>query len=350
MKRGSGISPVCESALEPRRSNGSRAGRHSATRPRLRIAEPAGFSARALERLREVADVELAECRRIELARIFAEVDAFWFRLGHRIDAAMLPARPRCRILATPVTGLDHIDLESCAARGMRVVSLKGEVDFLRNVRATAELTVGLALALMRRIPSAAADVLRGRWDRAAFRGSELHGRTAGIVGVGRLGSLVAESLRGFGMRVIGFDPRPDFPEHVARVDSLAALFAQSDLVSVHATYDATTDRLIDARALAHARPGAVLVNTARAGLVDEAALLAALESQRIAGAALDVISGEPDVGQDHPLIRYARSHENLLIVPHLGGNTFEAFEKTECFLAERVASLLRDLDGRRGS
>jgi D-3-phosphoglycerate dehydrogenase len=143
-------------------------------------------------------------------------------------------------------------------------------------------------------------------------------------------------------MRVVGFDPRPDFPPEVARAHSLAALFAQSDLVSVHASYDATTHHLIDAAVLSHARPGLVLVNTARAGLVDEAALLRALAEQRIAGAALDVLSGEPDVPRDHPLVRYARENANLLIVPHLGGNTFESFEKTELFLAQRVVGLLR--------
>jgi D-3-phosphoglycerate dehydrogenase len=201
---------------------------------------------------------------------------------------------------------------------------------------------VGLALALSRHIPRAAADVLDGRWDRGAFRGRELFGKTAGIVGVGRLGAIVANLFAAFGMRVIGYDPRPDFPAEVVRVGSLAELFEQADLVSVHASYDATTHHLIDEAVLARARPNLVLVNTARSGLIDEAALLRALERGGIAGAALDVISGEPDVTAEHPLIRHARNHSNLLIVPHLGGNTFESFEKTETFLAERVASLLR--------
>lgn len=311
-------------------------------RPRVRVAEPEGFSASALERLREAAEVELAPCARDEIARILGEVDVFWFRLGHRIDAGVLPHAPRCRILATPVTGLDHIDLAACAERGIRVVSLKGETDFLREVRATAELTLGLALALLRHVPAASADVLAGRWNRAAFRGHELYGKTAGIVGVGRLGSIVARYFAAFGMRVLGFDPRLELPPQVERVDSLEALFALSDLVSVHASYDATTHHLIDGRVLAHARPSLVLLNTARSGLLDEAALLRALEDGRIAGAALDVLSGEPDVSGAHPLVRYARAHSNLLIVPHLGGNTFESFEKTELFLAERVLSLLR--------
>ncbi len=316
-------------------------------RPRVRVAEPVGFSGSALRRLREVAEVELAPCRRDELARVFDEVDVFWFRLGHRLDALVLPRSPRCRIVATPVTGLDHIDLAACAERGIRVVSLKGEAAFLRDVRATAELTLGLALALLRHVPRAAADVLEGHWERGAFRGRELFGKTAGIVGVGRLGAIVAGYFAALGMHVIGYDPRPDFPAEVARVDSLSALFEQADLVSVHASFDATTHHLIDESVLTRARPGLILVNTARAGLIDEAALLRALAGGRIAGAALDVLSGEPDVTADHPLIRHARKHANLLIVPHLGGNTFESFEKTERFLAEKVISLL-GADGRR--
>jgi len=310
-------------------------------RPRVRIAEPAGFSASALRRLREVAEVELAPCRREDLPRVFDEVDVFWFRLAHRLDVRVLPRSPRCRIVATPVTGLDHIDLAACGERGIRVVSLKGEVAFLREVRATAELTLALALALLRHVPRAAADVLEGHWEREAFRGRELFGKTAGIVGVGRLGAIVASYFAALGMRVIGYDPRPDFPAEVARMDSLGALFEQSDLVSMHASYDAGTQPLIDQTVLARAKPGLVLVNTARAGLIDEAALLRALERGAIAGAALDVISGEPVVTAEHPLIRHARKHSNLLIVPHLGGNTFESFEKTEVFLAERVIALL---------
>ena len=162
-------------------------------RPRVRIAEPEGFSASALHRLREVADVSLEPCRPEDLAQVLRDVDVFWFRLGHKIDGSVLPEKPRCRIIATAVTGLDHIDLEACAERGIRVVSLKGESRFLRTVRATAELTIGLAIALMRHIPRAAADVLNGSWCRDEFRGHELYGKTAGIVGVGRLGSIVGE-------------------------------------------------------------------------------------------------------------------------------------------------------------
>jgi D-3-phosphoglycerate dehydrogenase len=313
-------------------------------RPRVRIAEPEGFSPSALNRLRAVADVSLAPCEPGDIERTLREVDVFWFRLGHKIDGTVLPEDGRPRIIATPVTGLDHIDLNACAERGIRVLSLRGERQFLRQVRATAELTIGLAIALMRHIPGASADVREGRWRRDEFRGHELYGKTAGIVGVGRLGSIVAEYYGAFGMHVLGHDPRSDFPSGVAAVNSLPELFERCDLVSLHAAYDETTHHLIDEAVLSRARPHLVLVNTARGNIVDEAALLNALKAGKIAGAALDVIAGEPQLAPDNPLLVYAREHDNLLIVPHIGGNTFESFEKTECFLAERVIQALADM------
>jgi D-3-phosphoglycerate dehydrogenase len=255
----------------------------------------------------------------------------------------MLEQATRCRILATPVTGLDHIDLDACAARGVRVVSLRGEVEFLEQVRGTAELTVALALALLRNIPQAANDVRAGGWNRDRFRGRELFDHTVGIVGLGRLGRLVAGYLRGFGMHVIGYDPRADFPHDLAtRVESLAGLAAQADLVSLHVTYDATTRHLVDSDVLHAMKPGAFLINTSRGGVLDEQALLDALRSGRLAGAALDVLDGEPFITAAHPLVAYAREHDNLLIVPHIGGSTVESFAKTEVFLAGKVVMALK--------
>jgi len=311
-------------------------------RPRVLIAEPDGFSPAAVARLSERCEVELRACDAAGIDAALATHDVVWFRLAHRFDAARLAKATRCRVLATPVTGLDHVDLQSCSARGIRVVSLKGEVEFLRTVRATAELTVALALALLRHVPGAAASVRAGAWDRDAFRGRELYGKTAGLVGMGRLGSIVAGFFRAFGMEVLGVDPRPDFPHALAtRVDSLEELLGRADLVSLHVSYDASTHHLIDAGAFAAMRPGAFLVNTSRGGVVDEAALLRALESGRLAGAALDVLQGEPTIDATHPIVAAAKLRDDLLVLPHVGGNTFESFEKTELFLAGRVLEAL---------
>ena len=310
---------------------------------RIRILEPLDFSPQAVQILQSAGEVDLRGCSRDELPAVFAEYDVVWLRLARRIEGALLGAHPRCRYLATPVTGLDHVDLAACAARGIRVISLRGEVEFLREVRATAELTVGLALALLRHIPAAAAATRVGQWNRDAFRGGELYGRTAGIVGMGRLGTLVAGYLRAFGMTVLGCDPRDDFPHDAAeRTATLNELLARSDLVVLLVSYDASTRGLLGAAQFRSMREGSYLINTSRGGVVDEQALLAALESGRLAGAALDVLDGEPDICPDHPLLAYARQHGNLLMVPHIGGNTRESFAKTEVFLANKVVDALR--------
>jgi D-3-phosphoglycerate dehydrogenase len=310
---------------------------------RILVAEPDDFSTEARAILAAAGEVELRACDRAALGAALRAYDVVWFRLAHRIDRALLEGA-RAKVIATPVTGLDHLDLDACAAASIQIVSLRGEVEFLKNVRATAELTVGLALGLMRRIVPAAADVRAGAWRRDRFRGHELHGKVAGIVGVGRLGRIVAGYLRGFGMDVIGADPRPDFPDEIPRVP-LAELLARADVVSLHVSYDASTRHLIGEAELARMKPTAVLINTARGGVVDEAALLDALRSARIAGAALDVLDGEPDVAA-HPLIEHAKTHDDLLIVPHLGGNTHESFAKTEVFLARRVVEALERVRG----
>lgn len=309
------------------------------------LAETEGFTPGVLAGLRDWADVELGPVPRGSIGAALRDFDIVWIRLGHRVAAADIPAQGRCRIIALPATGLDHIDLPACAQAGIRIAALKGEVEFLRSVRATAEHTVALALSLIRRLPAAHASVLEGRWDRDAFCGRELYGRTAGLVGLGRLGAIVAGYFRAFGMNVCGYDPRPDFPAELARrCGSLEELFAAADLISVHVTYDASTRHLITARHFARLRAGAVLVNTSRGGVVDQAALVAALTEGRLAGAALDVVDGEPDIGRDHPLVQYARRHENLILTPHIAGNTSDSLAKVEAFIAAKARRLWEEI------
>ncbi|MBK7864653.1 MAG: hypothetical protein IPJ65_39825 [Archangiaceae bacterium] len=311
-------------------------------RKRVLIAEPTGFSPRALAILGKEVEVVSQSLTAAEWPMAMMTYDAVWLRLAHRIDGSLLRGSLRCRALATAVTGLDHIDLDACKAAGVAVVSLKGETEFLKTVRATAELTVGLMLGLMRKIPAAAASVRGGDWARDRFRGNELYGKVAGVVGVGRLGKIVAGYLSAFGMKVIGYDPFSELPDFMGRAGSLAELMRASDVVSLHVSYQPSTHHLVDATALAAMKPSAFLVNTSRGGVVDEEALLAALDSKTIAGAALDVLSGEPAIDATHPVVTYSRTHDNVLIVPHIGGNTFESFEKTEAFIAEKLLAVLR--------
>ena len=308
------------------------------------IAEPECFTEAARAILESVGRVHLLDCDRDALARGFVEHDVVWVRLRNKVDEAVIGRAPKCRVIASGTTGLDHIDLEVAADRGIRVVSLKGESEFLERIRATAELAVGLTLALIRHIPRAAAAAANGVWNRDLFEGRQLFEKTAGIVGVGRLGKITAGYFQALGMDVVGFDPRADFPAGVRRADSLEALLRESDVVSLHASLEPSTVGLIGSAELSLMKRTAVLVNTARGGLIDEESLLAALRSGDIAGAALDVLASEPDVSAEDPLLAYARNHDNLLVVPHIGGRTRESLEDTEVFMAEKVVAALKEL------
>jgi D-3-phosphoglycerate dehydrogenase len=311
---------------------------------RILVAEPLDFTPEAVRILEDVGEVHLCGINDDEAEKVFQEYDVCWFRLARKIDRKLLGDNPRCKIIATATTGLDHIDLKACEELGIKVVSLKGETEFLKTVRATAELTVALALALMRRIPQAAQSVKEGVWNRDLFRGNELFGKTSGIIGIGRLGSIVADYFKVFGMNVIGYDPRHDFPNDAAkRVGSLHELLSQSDLISVHVVYNEATKKLLSEKEFTAMKDGAVLINTSRGGVIDEEALLDVLKNGKLSGAALDVLCGEPNIDSTHPLIAYAREHENLLIVPHIGGNTHESFVKTETFIARKVVDALKE-------
>ncbi len=309
--------------------------------PRVLIAEPDDFSEPALGLLREHCDVTMEATVPADLPAAFANFDAVWVRLASRVGAAEMGAAPRCRVLATATTGLDHIDLQAAAARNVQVVSLKGEAEFLRTVVATAEHTLALTLALLRRLAHAAEHVESGGWDRDLFRGSEIYGKRVGLVGVGRLGQLTARLFGAFGATVWGYDPRADFPADVERCADLALLAEKSDIVSVHAVFDESTEGLLGKTFFERLKPGAVLINTARGGIVDETAMLAALQHGRLGGVALDVLSGEPAIDASHPVVAYGQGRPEVLLTPHIGGNTRESFVKTETFVANKVLRAL---------
>jgi len=309
-------------------------------RPHLLISESQGFSPAALARLREVADVTAADLSRSALEREIGGADILWVRLRHRIDDALLARAPRLKIIATPTTGLTHIDLEAAERRGIRVVCLRGETSFLKEIRATAEHTIGLLLALIRHIPAAAAHVVAGGWDRDRFQGIELYGKTAAVVGYGRLGEIVARYLRAFDCRVLAVDPKRTSTdvEYCSLEDALRA----ADIVTLHVNLTPQSRQFFGANQFDCMRRGSYFLNTSRGELVDETALLGALRSGRLAGAALDVLCDEESGGMAaHPLVRFAETHSNLIVTPHIGGCAVEAMQKTELFLAERLLSAL---------
>jgi D-3-phosphoglycerate dehydrogenase len=315
-------------------------------RYKILVAEAGGFANQAAELLLQVGDLVLTDLDRDELLAAVREVDVLWVRLRHRIDAELMGAARRLKVIVTPTTGLNHIDLEEAERRGIRVLSLRRESEFLRDVRATAEHTLALILSLIRHVPAATAHVQDGGWNRDIFKGQELHGKTVGVVGYGRLGRIVARYLKAFDAHILAADPNisTDFLETDLMLVPLIELLQVADLVTLHVNLCEATRGFFGQEQFQAMKEGAWFVNTSRGELVDERALLHALRSGHLAGAALDVLSEEHSQGMGgHPLVAYARGHDNLIITPHIAGCTVESMEKTECFLAARLLSLLKD-------
>ncbi|MEM6700927.1 MAG: NAD(P)-dependent oxidoreductase [Bacteroidota bacterium] len=311
---------------------------------KILIAEADDFSKEVIKKLENYAQVDMLNCTQSDLKYLLEEYDVFWFRLGFKIDETVLSENTRCKIIATPVTGIDHIDEILCKELNIRIVCLRGEREFLKKVRATAEMSIGLALSIMRKIPQAFEAVKQGNWERDWFRGNELYDKTIGIIGYGRLGAIVAEYAGVFGMKVVAVEPREEVKRQYSQVeflDSLEALASRSDLISLHVDYKPQTHHLLKESFFKSCKPSAFFINTSRGGIVDEKALLVALEQKWIKGAALDVLQNEPHIDQNNPLVAYAEVNDNLMIVPHIGGNTYESFEKTENFIADKIIRLL---------
>ena len=296
-----------------------------------------------LETLGPVDYVDDADSMRAAHLLASTPYDAVFTRLGIELDGAALHGAMSLRFVVTPTTGLDHIDLGAAAARGIAVVSLKGQVHLLDTVASTAELTWALLLAAIRRLPAAHGSVLGGTWARDAFVGTELRGRLLGIVGCGRLGRMVATYGLAFGMDVLVHDNDPVALERVpegARAVGLDELLAVADVVSVHLPLDDTTIGFVSRARLEQLKPGAVFVNTARGELVDEAALIDLLEQGRLGAVAVDVVADDSrwpgTVPAGQPLVELARHRDDVVITPHIGGYGRDAIDTTRRFITER--------------
>ncbi len=292
-----------------------------------------------LARLGEVRRVEFpASIGGPDLARALEGFPILIVSVTPRLGPEFFATKDETWLVARHGIGVDNVHLPSATAHGVLVTRVTPQME--RD--AVAEATVALMLALMRHIPQAGAAVREGRWpDRAAFVGRELRGKTVGLVGFGNIGSRVGEILaRGFGVRVLACDPSV-LPETVraagAEPVDLDTLLRESDVISLHAALTEENYHLLSPDAFARMKPGVFLVNTARGELIDEAALVAALESGRVAGAALDVVEGEP-IGADHPLLRFP----NVLVVPHIAAYTQETLRRMGEKMVADVERVLR--------
>jgi phosphoglycerate dehydrogenase-like enzyme len=244
------------------------------------------------------------------------------------------------RLIATATTGASHIDQEALQQRNIPLLTLKGEKELLANLTPAAELSWLLLMACARHLRSAIHHVEQGQWERTLFPGTMLKGKVLGIIGFGRLGSWMAKYAQAFGMEIRANDPYvTEFPPGVHRVE-LEELLSTSDFITVHIHLSPETRDLLNAEKIRQIKIGAVLINTSRAELIDENAVVEALEAGRLASAGVDVLLDEPNIFND-PLWQYAQHHQNVIITPHIGGFSPEAVDLVVAFTARRILSLL---------
>ena len=302
------------------------------TRPRVLVREP--IAAPGLELLRERFDV--VEDFESDLASIVGTFDAIVIRSTTKLDASLIERAARLKVIGRAGVGVDNVDVDAATRRGIVVANAAES-----TVISAAEHTIALLFALARNVPQAQAALASGIWARERFAGIELAGKTLGVLGLGRIGRQVARRALGLGMKVVSFDPFVAAERFrdlgVEPAATLGDVYAAADVITLHLPLNDQTRHLLDANAFARMRDGVRIVNAARGGLVDEAALVDAIRSGKVAGAALDVFENEPYSG---PLLEL----EQVVTTPHLAGSTTEAQDRAGVLIAEQVAAAL---DGR---
>ncbi|MFQ6012720.1 MAG: hydroxyacid dehydrogenase [Thermoplasmata archaeon] len=287
----------------------------------------------ALKALRQGCEVTVREVTPGELLRLIEAFEALIVRSRTKVTHDVLVRGTRLRVVGRAGVGVDNIDLEAATERGVAVVNAPAG-----STRSVAELAVGLMLSLARHIPEADRSTKAGGWEKARLRGHELAGKVLGLVGLGRIGRLVARICRGLDMEALAFDPylEPEIARKAGiRLTTLEEVLERGDFVSVHAALTEETRHMISRGELARMKPTAYLVNAARGAIVDEEALVAALQGGQIAGAGLDVYEREPPATS--PLLAL----ENVVLTPHIGAATVEAQRRTGLLTVEQVMKAL---------
>ncbi|MBI4765604.1 MAG: hydroxyacid dehydrogenase [Deltaproteobacteria bacterium] len=284
---------------------------------------------------------------------ILAQAEVVFAPLGYYFGPEKIGQCPKLKVIASNTTGVPHIDVNYAARQGIKVISLQDQTEFLNNITPTAELTLGLLIAVTRRIPWAFASVCGGTWNRRLFGGRTMLSRLSlGVVGLGRLGKMVARYGSALGMKVSYSDL---IPKTEARADwiyypAIEDLVAESDVVTLHLPLNQGTQGLIGRQIFTKFKEGSCLINTSRGEIVESQALLEGLQIGRPAFAALDVLDGEFDPAfqarvKEHPLVKYASNHDNLLLTPHIGGSTTDAWAETEAFTIQLALEYLEGLE-----
>lgn len=297
------------------------------------------ISPKGIEVLRQRTSLEVVVLPKppgeAELLSLVKDAAALVVRSETKVTRNVMAAAPELKVVGRAGVGVDNVDVEAATERGVIVMNTPGG-----NTISTAELTFSMLMALARKIPQAHLSMTRGEWERKAFKGTELFGKTLGVLGMGRIGSEVAKRALAFGMKVVAYDPYLTLDRAkelgVELVEELDPLFAGADFITVHMPMTEQTRGMINAAAFAKMKAGVRLLNCARGGIINEADLLAAINSGKVAGAALDVYEAEP-LAKDSPI----RNNPKIIMTPHLGASTEEAQENVGIEVAEQIIDLL---------
>ncbi len=275
-----------------------------------------------------------------------ASYDAIFTKLGMPIERQEMELQKDLRYIVTPTTGLNHIDLAEAERRAIKIISLKNEGEFLSRIQSTAEHTWMLLLSLIRNLGPAQASVKNGVWSRAPFLADELNTQTLGIVGFGRLGKILAGYAEAFSMNVMCCDSNSQVFEgsNAHYKHTFEEVLTSSDYLILQVDYKAENEKMFDQPVFEKMKPGSYFINTSRGEIVDEPALLKALETGHLKGAAVDVLTGDSGWGsesEENLLIEYSKKNDNLIITPHMGGYGKRSIELTREFVVNKFLKSL---------
>lgn len=309
------------------------------------ITEPTDFSENALDRLSVIGNIKKGPFCRKELFNAITHTDVLIVRLGHLIDHQLIEKAIQLKYILSPTTGLNHIDIEFANKKNIRIISLKGEDEFLDTIPSTAEHTWALLMALLRKVPQSFADVKKGNWDRDKFKGNNLEALSIGVFGFGRVGKQVAKIAKFFKMQVFVYDINEIESADCLVVNSPSELFQNSDIITVHLDLKDENKSIIDKELLSQLKKGAYLINTSRGELINEVDLVMFLENKTLIGVAVDVIQNENLLSSifDSPIINFARKNDNVIVTPHIAGATFQSMLMTEEFVVNKFIDIFKN-------
>lgn len=306
---------------------------------RIGILEPKDFSKRAIKNLNELGIVELFDG--IDLDEFIAYKEILFVRLGNFIGNDFLEKAKNLKYICTPTTGLNHIVLEECIKRDVKIVSLKGEYEFLSTIRATPEHTFGLVLSLLRNYKEAFLNQKNNKWDRELYKGFELYGNNVGIIGFGRVGKILAKYFEAFEAKVCFYDIDESIQEiHSAiKLSSIEEVINYSNIVILSASYTESNQQFFDKKYI-DLLENKYFINTARGELVDEEYLITKIEQNFFKGVAIDVIQNEQSNNNLDELLNLTNTN-NLIVTPHIAGATYSSMYRTEEFIVKKLGGMI---------